>query len=399
MGAEKRFKKGELIIKEGESTNSVFVIQSGRAKVFIQRGETRIELDELGPSGIIGDQAVFGNPKQTFNVEAISETRVIEMPVAMLKGHFEKAQPALKILTKALEDDIKRMRTQLRGIRMEMDPSPMPQKLIPKYFAILSLVANHIGKSCQIDPEMPEFKREEIKKKWPENYSEEDRLIAWSSLKVYTARMFLDSIVRMEDLLKILVKLGMATMLFEKDPDSEEMLLNEVRFHDLSTLETFGEFYQHNLYKPGRSEGIYVDPIAFQLAGALVELAKEAPVDRNGVVRLEYSKLIDDIKSNFGFELKSTHLNALEKKGLFVKRSTVEETVFMAFDKEEFAYTFRYWRLISEIDKWNKNGVINMNEDISLYRKEAAKPECPECASETAIDANFCMNCGFKLAA
>jgi hypothetical protein len=39
-------------------------------------------------------------------------------------------------------------------------------------------------------------------------------------------------------------------------------------------IEEFAEFYQYNLYKPGKSEIIYVDAMALKVATALVEVGK-----------------------------------------------------------------------------------------------------------------------------
>lgn len=401
MSNEKRYKKGEKIFSEGESIPNLSVIQSGRVSIFLERGENKIQIDELGPASLLGEQTIFGGKKQLMTAEALSEVRVLEIPSDLLKTHFDKSSPALKVLVKGLSDELKRCKGLLKSVRMDEDHSPMPQKLIPKLFSVLNLVTNHIGKSCAIDPDLPDYKKEEILKKWPQHYSETDMVIPWTALKIYTVKMFLDSIVRMENVLNVLAKLNLVSLIKIKDEDDDDgkMILSEIRIHRLEIVELFAEFYQHNLYKPGKAEGIYIDPIALQLTGALVEVSKESPVDRQGVVRLEYSKLLEDLKSQFGIDMKSTHLNALEKKGLFVKRSTVDEMVFMAFDRQEFEFTFRYWQIINEIDKWNKNGIVDMDEDISLHVKEQASSACPSCSSPIDESANFCSQCGFKLAA
>ena len=155
--------------------------------------------------------------------------------------------------------------------------------------------------------------------------------------------------------------------------------------------------YQHNFFKPGKAEVIYVDKLAYQLAGSLVELSKDVETDRMGIVRLEYQPLLENIKKNFGFKLKDTHLNSMEKKGLFVKRSTLDDKVYMSFDKVEFQSTFSYWQIINEIDKWNSRGFIDMDEDISLYVAEGDEDKCPECKAQLQAEAKFCGQCGHKI--
>ena len=213
--------------------------------------------------------------------------------------------------------------------------------------------------------------------------------------------MFLESHQRMLAFCELLGKLNYVSLKYEKNEDSEQMELQEIRIHDLQTIEHFGEFYQHNFFKAGKSEMIHIDQMAYQLAGAFSGLASEAgvEVDRNGTVKLNYQEFIKNLKEKFYLELKDTHLNILEKKGLFVKRSTVNEVVCFQFDRFEFSQTYRFWQIINEIDHWNSIGFVDMKTNYNEFTKQKVSGKCTSCQSDLGETAKFCANCGAKVAA
>lgn len=210
--------------------------------------------------------------------------------------------------------------------------------------------------------------------------------------------MFFETHQRMQSFCELLEKLGYLTCIYQKNEDTGQDDLADIRLHEIESIEMFGEFYQHNFFKPGRSEVIHIDKFAYQLARALVEVSKSAEPDNRGFVSLEYQKVIAEIKEHFGLEVKESHIQVLEKKGLFVKRTPIGEKVHIQFDKSEFSQIYKYWQIINEIDHWNEKRLVDRKTDYNAITKEAPKNNCPSCKAEVAMDANFCPHCGHKLA-
>jgi len=397
LSQEIRFRKGELLFSEGDSPKEFYVIQSGKVALYIVRRGQKVEIDRLGPGQIAGEQGVFGFPTAVHTCEALSEVKTFALPIEPIKTVFEKTPAAYKVFVKALGEDVRRGRNTLRDLKMDQDNSPCPARFIPRLCAILTLVAKNSGARPKVDPNMPQYKRDEEKAKNP-HFKDDDILLSFSILKIYTSRMFLESNQRMQSFIELLSKFGYLTLRYEKNEDTEQMELMELRIHDLGIVEHFGEFYQHNLFKAGKSEMIHLDQMAYQIAGAFSALAKDAEVDRNGAVRLNYAQFIKDLKEKYNIELKDTHLNILEKKGLFVKRSLVNDIVFFQFDRFEFYQTHRFWQLINEIDRWNQIGFVDVNANYNELKTKISN-NCPSCQGEIKENANFCPNCGHKLQA
>lgn len=397
MSAEKKLKKGEKLYSEGETLKSFYIVQSGKISLTIERGGQKTEVDQPIIGHVIGEQGVFGFPRQAFNAEALSEVRVVEFPIEPIQTVFEKSPTLYKIFVKALGDELRRLRGVVRAFKLEQDNMPCPPRFIPRLCAILTLVSRQIGQSPKIDSSVPAYKLEEEKKKNP-NFKETDKILSFHTLKIYTARMFLESPQRMQSFCELLSKLGYLHLHYEKNEDTEQMEIQEVRVLDVQTVELFGEFFQHNFFKAGKSEVIIADKTAIQLAKAFCELSKDVEADRNGVVKLEYKKLIDDIKAQYYIDLKEVHIGLLEKKGLYVKRQTLNEVVYVSFDRFEWSSTLKFWQIIQEIDRWNQQGFVNVNEDLNEVKAQKAA-KCDGCGALVKAESKFCSECGNKVAA
>jgi len=71
------FVDGEVIIREGDVGDCMFVIQEGQAEVLIGSGAGEVQLNVLGPGAFFGEMAVFERDVRSATVRALGEARVI----------------------------------------------------------------------------------------------------------------------------------------------------------------------------------------------------------------------------------------------------------------------------------------------------------------------------------
>ena len=376
MDNVKKLKRGEVLLKEGESCNSVYLIQSGKIALTLERGGKKIEITTLGTSQVIGEHALFSSAKNLFSAEAASETRVLEIPAEIMKLQFEKAAPGIKLLVKSMSDEVKVARNALKNIRLEGDKSPLPHALIPRTFTMLQVVARHIGK------------------KDPENPKQID--LNWGIFRMYVSRFFGESQARYRSLMDLLAKLQLATLRMDKNEEGQEEL-GSILIKNIQDIEDFAEFFQYHLMKGAKAEAIYVDPLALKAAKAFVAFSEGAPVDHKGASGVDFNALTAECKTKYKFDLKGTHLDILEKKGLFVKRKAHDDgTVTVSFDRSEFEKMATYWAIIYEIDKWNNKGVVEMVDKEEASASSGAT--CPSCQAPLQETHKFCPGCGAKVA-
>jgi hypothetical protein len=215
--------------------------------------------------------------------------------------------------------------------------------------------------------------------------------------------MFLESPKRLEQAANIFVKLGIAKYEWvknEDDPEAPEEI-GYVSFVDLSLIEQFFEFFQYYYFKGGKLELLKTDERVMQLVGVLIELGLAEVADRNGLVRIDYTKVVDRVRDVIGIALNSDHFTLIENKGLFVKRQSNDAGITLQFEIREFANTLKVWRVLREVERWNEKGSVDPNEPVfePTKAKKAAGGgcECPSCQHSNADGAKFCSECGTKI--
>lgn len=88
LGAERLFRKGTLLIQEGDLGDTLYLVRSGRLRAFSadQRGK-EITLGVYGPGEYVGEMALDGGPRSA-NVETLEATRCAVVTRDTLLGYI-----------------------------------------------------------------------------------------------------------------------------------------------------------------------------------------------------------------------------------------------------------------------------------------------------------------------
>lgn len=73
----KAYADGEIIIREGDVGDCMYVVQEGQVEVLIGSGEDEVQLDVLDPGAFFGEMAVFERDVRSATVRALGKARVI----------------------------------------------------------------------------------------------------------------------------------------------------------------------------------------------------------------------------------------------------------------------------------------------------------------------------------
>ena len=379
MSNAKIFPKGEFLFKEGDKASSLILIQSGSVQLCLAKPKKNIELAILGNGQIVGEQCLLGGVYQ-FSAVALIETKTIELPADMYKQQVESAPQALKTVIKSLTERMKTAFSELRSFKSDKDASPCPEDQIAKVFGSIYHTVHHKGEKDAKNPLL---------------YS-----IDWPLFRQYSQRVFGESLKRLEQATNILVKMKLAKYEMGKpidDPEGPDEI-KRVQFFDLSIVESFFEFFQFYYFKGGKTDLLKSDELAMTFLNQFLKMAEGLTPDRQGVVSLEYSKVIEVFKSELSVNLNNDHFNRLESKALMPKRSPrTDGSVWLSFELKEFQTTAKIWRILREVEKWNEKGFVDVNEAEFQAKKKSGGPTCPQCAVDVAPQAKFCQECGAKL--
>lgn len=81
----KSYAKGDYLVRQGESGDSLYVICKGSAKILIDTPDGEKEVAEVGENDYIGEIAIFSGEKRTASVQTTETVEVLELSVGTLK--------------------------------------------------------------------------------------------------------------------------------------------------------------------------------------------------------------------------------------------------------------------------------------------------------------------------
>jgi len=73
----KVYQKGDVIVRQGEEGQCMYVVASGKVEVLVQKGRKQVRMATLGPRDFFGEMAIFDSEKRSATVRALGEVQTI----------------------------------------------------------------------------------------------------------------------------------------------------------------------------------------------------------------------------------------------------------------------------------------------------------------------------------
>lgn len=75
----KNYEDGELIVRQGDSGDCMFVIQEGEVEVYVERDGEKVHLATRTRGDLIGEMAVFEREVRSASVRALGPARLLTL--------------------------------------------------------------------------------------------------------------------------------------------------------------------------------------------------------------------------------------------------------------------------------------------------------------------------------
>jgi CRP-like cAMP-binding protein len=117
------FADGEMIIREGEVGNCMYVVQQGQVEVLVGSGDDEIQLNVLKPGAFFGEMAVFDKDVRSASVRALGEARVLTVDKKNLMRRVHE-DPALAFrLVETMSHRIRRQTAMIVELERMLESS------------------------------------------------------------------------------------------------------------------------------------------------------------------------------------------------------------------------------------------------------------------------------------
>jgi EAL domain-containing protein (putative c-di-GMP-specific phosphodiesterase class I) len=98
VSAKRMFKKGDVLMREGDRGNNAYIIEHGSVEILVQQEGTLMQIGTRGAGSIIGEMAMIDDKPRTATVRALEDCQVLEISRDDFSRRVDAADPVLKMV-------------------------------------------------------------------------------------------------------------------------------------------------------------------------------------------------------------------------------------------------------------------------------------------------------------
>lgn len=104
----------EILLREGEHSNSMYWVQSGQLVVTKKRGAEEVILGHIYSGELVGEISFLDQEPRSATVKAISDCELIQIPQETIDGIFKTQPKWLEILVKTLAERLRKANARIK---------------------------------------------------------------------------------------------------------------------------------------------------------------------------------------------------------------------------------------------------------------------------------------------
>ena len=107
MAEFKNLKANEILFKEGEKPDNMYIIKSGQIAIFAGSGENEKQLTTMGVGELVGELALFDKRHRSASARALCDSSLVVLPYAALEKQLDQLPDWVRITMKSLSDKLR----------------------------------------------------------------------------------------------------------------------------------------------------------------------------------------------------------------------------------------------------------------------------------------------------
>ncbi|MES2769354.1 MAG: cyclic nucleotide-binding domain-containing protein, partial [Bdellovibrionota bacterium] len=323
----KKLEKGQLLFREGDASDSMYVVKKGRIAITKTKGDSEVELANMGPGQMFGEMAFFDQKPRSANARAMAESEIIALPFANLEAHFKAMPEWLKSMVKTINEHLREANKKIKILEKAQgaDSKTFPPHTITKLCAIIGLVTERYGEK-----------------------DDKGLVVPTTLLRNYTIQVFQEPTTKMEKMQQILQSIGVMTV---EDLGEGKKKITILK-HDF--IMSFVEFYNDWLFKE-ESKRILVEEKDLPILKALLFYGRKQTPDDKGQVKVSLNAIQNESMKDLGYVVSLNDYASVIDKKLVGEKSSEKDGVAISYDFKMLDRIFPFWELIYIIDKYDRS--------------------------------------------
>jgi CRP/FNR family cyclic AMP-dependent transcriptional regulator len=114
MATPIKLSQNQILLKEGENSNSMYWVQSGQLIVTKQRGKDEVTLGHICSGELVGEISFLDQEPRSATVKALTECELIQIPQEMIDAIYKSQPKWLEILVKTLAERLRKTNARIK---------------------------------------------------------------------------------------------------------------------------------------------------------------------------------------------------------------------------------------------------------------------------------------------
>lgn len=323
MSGSRKLPKDHYIFREGDPSDAMFVIKSGKFAVVKNKANTEIILAEIGPGAMVGEMAFFDEKPRSASVKALKEGEVIVLPFKALRAQFMSFPEWAKAIMRTVNENLRNANKRLKELETSTtgEAELFPPHTITKLISILNFIGMRYGEKRDDGLNIP-----------------------GGVLRNYTIQVFQEPTHKMQKMMNTLAEMNLM-----KVEDIGEGRQKIVVF-DAEMLLKFVEWYNDWLFKK-ESDRVTIREEELPILKGILHFAKNLQKNDKGLTKVNLSYVQNESMKELGYLIKMDEVASLVEKKVISEQMMEEKGVFVTIDQPELEKIFPYWNIIYTLRK------------------------------------------------
>ncbi|MGE0528136.1 MAG: Crp/Fnr family transcriptional regulator [Bdellovibrionales bacterium] len=323
-GGVKKLNKGEILFREGDPSDSMYVIKTGRIAITKAKGSGEIVLAEKAGGEMLGEMAFFDNKPRSAGAKAILDTEVIALPFSSLHAQFKTFPEWLKAMVKTINGQLRDANTRIKNLEAATSgvEEMFPPHMVTRLCAIISLIGFKAGEK-----------------------TETGLVIPYNLLRDYCIQIFQQPTNKLDKMMEVLQALQVMKVEELGEGKKRITILN----HKLLT--EFTDWYNKYLFTE-QGKRVTIEEKELPTLRALVFYGKKLTPDDKGMVKVSLTEMQNNSMRDLNFLFSVNDADSLAEKGLVQEKQSEQGGVLsMKFKLADVENTLPFWEIVYTLKK------------------------------------------------
>lgn len=346
----RQLKTGDILFNDGESAESLFIIQKGQLRLFKPKGKGFIEIAVLRAGEVIGEMAFFdedgSGKKRSCSASAITPVEVIEITFPAFGKTMASLNPWFKTIINTLATRLRKANVRIK--ELEDNQASVNYGGQHKGYEFLKPleVMRILGTLFLVFKSHGDFHGNEVH-------------LNRKTLSLYTFDMYQIIEVKLETILTALIELGWLEV-----RDDQEKLPNTLVLKNLETIRQIFIFANGERHIPDEKKMRISDKCEQLLEKLLINIKRNPPVDiphlkTDGESKPKFTQhinltpILEEFKAK-NISINADHIEDGRNINLFGEVLTQEGKVLVEFDQARAERVFPIIKFMNHISRSNR---------------------------------------------